>query len=78
MNTGSKVTVDGATKLDLQLAATSTVTTVEVKGAGAHKVDFAGAATYTEAKNLTIDGSAATGKLTPGRLRLRRYRWWRG
>lgn len=64
VNAGSKVTVDGATKLDLQLATTSKVTTVEVKGAGAHKVDFAGGVTYGEAKNLTIDGSAATGKLT--------------
>ena len=61
---GSTVSVDGATKLDLQLAATSLVSVVEVKGAGAHKVDFAGAATYAEGKNLTIDGSTATGKLT--------------
>ena len=61
---GSTVSVDGATKLDLQLAVTSLVSVVEVKGAGAHKVDFAAAATYTEGKNLTIDGSTATGKLT--------------
>jgi len=64
VNAGSKVTVDGSTKLDLQLAAASTVASVTVNGAGNHKVDFAGAATYTEGKNLTIDGSAATGKLT--------------
>jgi len=60
----SKVTVDGATKLDLQLAATSAVTSVQVQGSGNHKVDFAGAVTYADGKNLTIDGSAATGKLT--------------
>lgn len=64
MTAASKVNLDGATKMDLQLAATSTVASVTVTGAGAHKVDFAGAVTYTEAKTLTIDGSAATGKLT--------------
>lgn len=61
---GSTVTLNGATKMDLQLAATSAVTNIVVSGAGAHKVDFAGAVTYADAKNLTIDGSAATGKLT--------------
>jgi hypothetical protein len=61
---GSTVTLDGATKMDLQLATTSAVTNVVVTGAGAHKVDFAGAVAYADAKNLTIDGSAATGKLT--------------
>lgn len=63
---GSTVSVDGATKLDLELAATSLVSVVEVKGAGAHKIDFAGvgAVTYADGKNLTIDGSTATGKLT--------------
>jgi hypothetical protein len=63
---GSTVSVDGATKLDLELAAASLVSVVEVKGAGAHKVDFAGAGgvTYADGKNLTIDGSTATGKLT--------------
>lgn len=61
---GSTVTVDGATKLALELAATSLVSVVEVKGSGAHTVDFAAAATYLEGKSLTIDGSAATGKLT--------------
>lgn len=64
VDAGSTVTVDGATKLDLQLAATSLVSVVEVTGSGAHKVDFAAAATYLEGKSLTIDGSAATGKLT--------------
>lgn len=64
VDAGSKVVVSGATKLDLQLAAASKVATVEVKGAGAHKVDFDGASAYAEGKNLTIDGSTATGKLT--------------
>jgi len=65
VSSGSKVTVDGSTKLDLELDNTSsTVSSVTVKGSGNHKVDFAGAVTYAEAKNLTIDGSAATGKLT--------------
>lgn len=61
---GSTVTVDGSTKLALDLAAASLVSVVEVKGSGAHSVDFAAAATYAEGKSLTIDGSAATGKLT--------------
>lgn len=65
VKSGSTVTVDGSTKLSLELATTSTVSTVEVKGSGAHKVDFAaGATAYAEGKNLSIDGSAATGKLT--------------
>lgn len=64
VKSGAMVTVDGATKLALELAAASTVTTVEIKGAGNHTFDFAGAATYADAKNLTIDGSTATGKLT--------------
>lgn len=63
VNAGSTVKLNGATKMDLQLATTSAVTNIVVSGAGAHKVDFAGAVTYAEAKNLTIDGSAATGKL---------------
>lgn len=61
---GSTVSVDGSTKLTLDLAATSLVSVVEVKGSGAHSVDFAAPATYADGKNLTIDGSAATGKLT--------------
>lgn len=61
---GSTVTVDGSTKLALDLAAASLVSVVEVKGSGEHSVDFAAAATYAEGKSLTIDGSAATGKLT--------------
>ncbi|TSE33475.1 beta strand repeat-containing protein [Tepidimonas charontis] len=64
VDSGAKVTVDGSTKLDLQLANTSKVSVVEVKGSGAHKVHFAGTATYSIGKNLTIDGAAATGKLT--------------
>jgi hypothetical protein len=65
VSSGSKVTVDGSTKLDLQLATTSTVSSVTVKGSGNHKVAFANQVTTPyNAKNLTIDGSAATGKLT--------------
>lgn len=64
VKSGSVVTVDGATKLALDLAAASTVASVTLTGAGAHTVAFGAAATYTEGKNLTIDGSAATGKLT--------------
>lgn len=64
VDTASKVTLDGSTKMDLQLAATSNVATVTVSGSGAHKVDFAAAVTYAEGKNLTIDGSTGTGKLT--------------
>ncbi|MBS0588496.1 MAG: hypothetical protein JSS37_11225 [Proteobacteria bacterium] len=64
VDTDSKVTVDGATKLDLQLAATSAVASVQVQGSGNHKVDFAAAVTYADGKNLTIDGNTATGKLT--------------
>lgn len=64
VNAGSAVTLEGSTKMDLELAGASAVTTITVSGSGAHKVDFANAVTYAEAKNLTIDGSTATGKLT--------------
>jgi hypothetical protein len=61
---GTNLVVDGATKLDLGLVATSQVSTITLQGAGNHKVAFTAAAAYAEGKNLTIDGSAATGKLT--------------
>jgi len=61
---GTNLVVDGATKLDLGLGAGSRVSTITLEGAGNHQVAFNTAATYSEGKNLTIDGSAATGKLT--------------
>jgi hypothetical protein len=61
---GTNLVVDGATKLDLGLNGASQVSTITLQGAGDHKVAFTGAAGYTEGKNLTINGSAATGKLT--------------
>jgi hypothetical protein len=61
---GTNLVVDGATKLDLGLVAGSKVSTITLQGAGNHKVAFNAAAAYAEGKNLTIDGSAATGKLT--------------
>ncbi len=64
VKSGSTVTVDGSTKLSLELAVTSTVSAVEIKGSGNHAFDFAGGAAYADGKNLTIDGYAATGKLS--------------
>jgi hypothetical protein len=61
---GTNLVVDGGTKLTLGLEAGSKVSTITLQGAGNHEVKFNGAATYSEGKNLTIDGSAATGKLT--------------
>jgi hypothetical protein len=61
---GTNLVVDGATKLDLGLVDTSKVSTITLQGAGNHKVAFIAPVTYVEGKNLTIDGSAATGKLT--------------
>jgi hypothetical protein len=61
---GTNLVVDGATKLDLGLVAASKVSTITLQGAGNHKVAFNAGAAYAEGKNLTIDGSAATGKLT--------------
>jgi hypothetical protein len=61
---GTNLVVDGATKLDLGLVAASQVSTITLQGAGNHKVAFIAQANYAEGKNLTIDGSAATGKLT--------------
>jgi hypothetical protein len=61
---GTNLVVDGATKLDLGLVPESKVSTITLQGAGNHKVAFTAPAAYVEGKNLTIDGSAATGKLT--------------
>jgi len=58
------INVTGDSKLALGLDATTLVTTVNLSGAGNHTVDFTAAATYAEAKTLTLDGSTATGKLT--------------
>jgi hypothetical protein len=64
LTAGAALTISGATKLDVSLAAASAITTATISGSGAHKFDFAAGATYAASKNLTVDGSTATGKLT--------------
>jgi hypothetical protein len=61
---GTNLVVDGANELDLRLEAGSKVSTITLQGAGNRDVKFNAATAYAEGKNLTIDGSAATGKLT--------------
>lgn len=60
----SKVTVDGSTKLSLELAGTSTVSSVTVSGSGNHAISADATLAAYNLRHLTIDGSAATGKLT--------------